>query len=79
MQQIAEESMNEVGNNNVDALTGLFPFMLAATGKWAEINSIYELMRRSPHNVKLFNCPRKRQSNQDIHHNMTRKKSRKAE
>jgi hypothetical protein len=56
MRETLEESMNEVGNNNEDTLTGLLPFMLAAMGDSFDFDSIYELIRASPQNVKTFNC-----------------------
>jgi hypothetical protein len=45
MEEVSVESREEVGN--ADALTGLFPFMLAATGESSDLSSIYELMLRS--------------------------------
>jgi ankyrin repeat protein len=79
MQQALEESIVQVGNNNVDAMTGLFPFMLAAVGKSSDLRTIYELMRRSPHNVKLFKSSRKRKGNHDIDDIMIQQKYRKDE
>jgi hypothetical protein len=42
MKQVTESSMNEIQNNNIDILMGLFPFMLAAAGKTSDLSSIYE-------------------------------------
>jgi hypothetical protein len=54
--EVADKSMNEIGNSNyVDALTALFPFMLAAVGESFDLSSMYELMWQSPHDVKLIN------------------------
>jgi hypothetical protein len=45
MKEVAVESREEVGN--ADALTALFPFMLAAAGQSSDLSSIYELMLHS--------------------------------
>jgi ankyrin repeat protein len=45
MEAVSVESREEVGN--ADALTGLFPFMLAAAGQSSDLSSIYELMLQS--------------------------------
>jgi hypothetical protein len=55
---------------NVDAMTGLFPFMLDAIGDSFDLNSISKLKQGSPHKVKLFQCSCKRKDNQDIDHIM---------
>ena len=49
MKQVAEE--NEADIRNVDALTGLYPFILAATGQLrssSELDSIFNLMKKEP-------------------------------
>lgn len=67
MEQFAEESFNEIGNNKKDSSTGLLSFMLAAAGYSSDLSSIYELMRKTPHDVTIFNCSCKCECNRDIH------------
>ncbi len=52
MKEIAEST--QIGpENELDEGTGLYPFMLAATGMESDFNTIYELTRRCPQLVKF--------------------------
>jgi hypothetical protein len=76
MKEVTLENINQIASSNVDTLTGLFPFMLAATGDNSDLDAIYELLRANPKSVQMpnFVCKRLR-DHRDIHH-MTPKRYR---
>lgn len=52
MEELVEDDENDI--DTIDESTGFFPCMLAAIGKSNDLDSIYELTRRSPDVVKKY-------------------------